>query len=85
MPDTYSVPKGTTAVCNRCGKEFTLTKDMARQRFAGDRGTRLTTFSTCPHCEMTDVHWIYASDVMPEFTGTPIQILHQQTEWRKNN
>jgi hypothetical protein len=54
--------------CNRCSCKFNAPKEMVRSLFAGQRAARIENFCTCPECNQTDCHWVYASDVAPEFT-----------------
>ena len=63
------VEAGTTAHCNRCDKAFTLKSDTERGPFCGSKAARIDQFIKCPHCGQTDTHWIFASDIAPEFDG----------------
>jgi len=55
--------KGLPARCNRCNKEFDLPKDREGSGFDGN-AARLKQTCACPHCEQTDSHWIFASDLI---------------------
>ena len=57
-------PIGTIVHCNRCDKAFSLPRNREGWEFnqPKQRSTRLSEFETCPHCGMTDNHWVYAED-----------------------
>jgi len=51
-------PIGTIANCNRCDKQFELTR--ARNGYPlQTTAARLVEFTICPHCETLDCHWVY--------------------------
>jgi rubredoxin len=77
MP-SIEVPSTTPVHCNRCDQAFMLSKPATRSAFCGQRATRLNEFMMCPHCGMTDSHWIYASDLMPKFAGPEVLV---KREW----
>lgn len=56
----------TTITCNRCQEKWEGEAENVN-KFNGNQAARILDFSSCPHCGQTDNHWIYASDVMPEF------------------
>ncbi len=58
-----------TIHCNRCDKAFNAPKKMNRDGFCGQKAARISEFCTCPLCQQTDCHWVYASDTMPKFEG----------------
>ena len=69
-----------TIRCNKCQGKFESEKeyqvkfnDFSAVRIADD-------FLTCPHCNQTDCHWIYASDYIPQGLT-----LGQQRKWLHNN
>ena len=55
-----------TTTCNRCQGKWEA-EVINRNKFYGNSAARVLDFSTCPHCGQTDNHWVYASDIMPEF------------------
>jgi hypothetical protein len=77
-----TVRAGTAIHCNRCDKSFTLNVDVKRGPFCGSRAARLTEFSHCPHCGMSDSHWLYATDAgMPVFPGGPDARKRAERNW----
>jgi uncharacterized protein with PIN domain len=74
-----------TIRCNRCQGKWEAETKSPVGKFEGSAAIRVLDWMTCPHCEQTDNHWIYASDVMPTFTGSPEQIRKQQRKWLEVN
>jgi len=58
---------------------------MSRNQFWGQAAARILDFCTCPNCNQTDNHYVYASDIMPVFDGTPGKINRQQESWKEEN
>ena len=62
-----TINAGTPIRCNRCSEVFEAPKEMERDQFWGQSAARINDdFCNCPHCNQTDVHWVYASDIIPE-------------------
>jgi len=79
------VQKGSPIHCNRCDQKFDAPKDMQRNEFWGQNAARIDDFCTCPHCEQTDSHYVYATDIMPEFEGSPAKVRKMQRDWAEEN
>jgi hypothetical protein len=54
----------TPARCNRCHALFTLPKECTGETHSS-RAVRIQDFCTCPHCDMSDCHWVYTDDLTP--------------------
>lgn len=80
-----TVEKNSPIHCNRCDKKFSAQSDMQRNEFWGQSAARVTDFCTCPHCNQTDNHYVYAIDIMPEFAGSPEKIRKMQRNWMDEN
>ena len=70
--------------CNRC-QGIWETEVKEHSKFRGQAAARVYDWFECPHCGQTDNHWIYASDIMPIFEGTPVQIKRQRENWLNEN
>lgn len=79
------VTEGTTIHCNRCDKAFEAPKELDRQQFAGQKAARIETPCTCPHCQQTDWHWLFAGDVMPAFEGGFDARKRAERQWLMEN
>ena len=84
MNDKQVSPQETIH-CNRCNKAFYAPKEMTRDGFCGQKAARVHDFCTCPHCEQTDGHWVFASDLMPEFEGGFEKRRKAERQWLRNN
>lgn len=82
---TYQIQTTQTIHCNRCDRPFPASKPMRRDGFCGTKVARLSEFSTCPHCQQTDCHWLYAADVMPKFEGNFDGRKLAQMQWLQIN
>ena len=71
--------------CNRCQSKFEAPKAMVRNAFWGQAAARILDFCTCPKCSQTDNHYVYASDIMPVFEGSPGKIRRLQDDWMSQN
>lgn len=58
MLEATTYPIGTLVNCNRCNNRFPLTRERKGQPLH-TTASRLSEFETCPHCQMTDTHWVY--------------------------
>ena len=81
----HKVATQETIHCNRCDKAFAAPKEMNRDSFCGQPAARIHEFSTCPHCQQTDGHWVFASDTMPTFEGGFDQRKRAQRQWLATN
>lgn len=82
---TQQVTTQETIHCNRCNQAFAAPKEMTRDGFHGQQAARIHDFCTCPHCEQTDAHWVFASDMMPEFEGNFEGRKRAKQEWLRAN
>jgi hypothetical protein len=57
------VEVGSPIRCNRCSEVFAAPKEMTRGDFWKNAARINDDFCTCPHCDQTDVHWTYESDL----------------------
>jgi hypothetical protein len=75
------------AVCNKthCQRQFVVPDDTPREKFCGGAAARILKPMVCPCCGRMDSHWVYAQDVLPEFTGTNEEIRQQAMAWRRDN
>jgi len=74
-----------TIHCNRCNEAFEAPKEMDRDGFHGQQAARIHDFCTCPHCQQTDAHWVFASDLIPTFEGNFESQKRQKKNWLNNN
>lgn len=82
---TVEVKIKSTLHCNRCDKSFLAPKKMTRDKFYGQETARTNEFCTCEHCQQTDIHWIYANDLIPEFEGSFEKRREAKRQWLKEN
>lgn len=80
-----TVTANQTIHCNRCDQPFEAPREMKRDGFCGQKAARIQEFCTCPHCQQTDGHWLYASDVMPVFEGGFDARKQQERQWLAAN
>ena len=77
--------KDTPIRCNKCEAVFSTDQQMSRDGFCGTKAARVQDFSTCPHCDQTDHHWVYSSDIMPTFEGGFDKRKTQERKWIMEN
>lgn len=82
---TIKVKINSTLHCNRCDKSFLAPKEMTRDKFYGQETTRINEFCTCPYCQQTDIHWVYANDLMPKFEGSFEKKRKAKRQWLNEN
>jgi hypothetical protein len=70
--------------CNKCERKFESI-EVERDKFYGQWAARVQEFTTCPKCNQTDHHWVYAIDVMPDFKGKQWKVKEQQKQWLRSN
>ena len=71
--------------CNRCDKHFPAPRPMKRDGFCGTMAARIQEVCTCPYCQQTDWHWVYASDIMPPFEGNLAISTSLRKQWLAEN
>lgn len=76
---------GDIVHCNRCDKPFEAIKEMFRDMFCGQEAARIHEFSTCPMCQQTDNHWVYATDITPKFEGGFEKRRRVRRHWLQEN
>ena len=76
-----TIEMGSLVRCNKCSEPFEAPRELPREKFYGQAAARIQDqFCTCPHCNQTDVHWVHASDIMPEGLNP-----EQQRSWKRHN
>ena len=80
-----TVAQYTTLHCNRCDEGFVAQSTLTREPFCGQQAARVQDFVTCPHCQQTDGHWVYAKDVLPTFEGNFEQRRRAMRQWLGEN
>lgn len=82
---TIEVPQATQIHCNRCNESFAAPRPLSRDPFCGQKAARIHDFCTCPHCQQTDAHWLFAGDVMPQFEGGADHRARSARQWLRQN
>lgn len=86
--NTQTVETQATIHCNRCDKAFETPKPLTRDGFMGQKSARINEPCECPHCNQSDWHWVYASDVLPveiKEVRNPDKRKKLELEWLKQN
>ncbi len=79
MIDSVEYPVGAIFHCNRCDGNFKADKPMRGGALNENRtAARLITFYLCPHCGMTDTHWVYARDWDRDLTLATLRKIEQK-------